>query len=97
MFVGTIKIELFIPGCKSLKDKRRIINSIKDKVRAKYNVSIAEVGFQEKWQRTTIGVSIVNNKENDVSIMCQKILELFFDNDDFIVLENKNSIFSIKE
>jgi len=97
MFVGTIKIELLIPGCKSLKDKRNIINSIKNRIKTKYNVSIVEVDFYEKWQRAAIGVSFVNGEAKSTEILCQKILDLFFDNNDFIVLNNKNSIISIED
>ena len=97
MFVGTIRVELLIPGCKSLKEKRRVVSSIKNKIKTRYNVSIAEVDFQDKWQRTAIGVSFVNNRQKDTEILCQKILEFFFENGDFVVLNNKNSIISMKE
>lgn len=97
MFVGTIKIELLIPGCQSLKDKRNIINSIKNRIKTKYNVSIVEVDFYEKWQRATIGISFVNGEAKEIEILCQKIIDLFFENSDFVVLNNKNSIIPIED
>lgn len=97
MFVGTIKLELLIPGCTSLKEKRKVINSIRDKVKVKYNVSIAEIDYHEKWQRATIGISFVNHKEKNIEILSQKILEMFFDDGNLVILNNKSSIISLKE
>ena len=61
LIVGLLTIDLFIPSSASLKDKRLVIKSIKDKVRHKFNVSIAEVDFQDKWQRARLGVVQVGN------------------------------------
>ena len=47
MLVGTLEVELYLPGTSSLKEKRFILKSIKTKIRNSYNVSIAEVDFQE--------------------------------------------------
>jgi uncharacterized protein YlxP (DUF503 family) len=61
LIVGLLTIDLFIPTSASLKEKRLVIKSIKDKVRHKFNVSIAEVDFQDKWQRARLGVVQVGN------------------------------------
>ncbi|MFA4986619.1 MAG: DUF503 domain-containing protein [Candidatus Brocadiia bacterium] len=63
MFVGVLRIECIIPISASLKDKRQAIRSLKDKLAWKFNVSVAEVGFQEKWQRAAIGVAVVSGEE----------------------------------
>ena len=54
-------INLYLPGCGSLKEKRMILRSIKDKVSKKFNVSIAEVDYNDKWQRSQIGIAQVGN------------------------------------
>lgn len=59
--VGILSLELSIPGSSSLKSKRRVIKSIIDRVRTKFNVSIAEVGNQELWQRCSLVVACVSN------------------------------------
>lgn len=59
--MGLLTIDLIIPSSASLKEKRLVIKSIKDKVRHKFNVSIAEVDFQDKWQRARLGVVQVGN------------------------------------
>lgn len=57
MFVGIGKFEIFIPASASLKDKRQVVRSIANVVRKKFNVSIAEVDYLDKWQRSAFGVS----------------------------------------
>jgi len=54
-------VDLIIPSCNSLKEKRVVIKSIKDKIQQKFNVSIAEVDFQDKWQRARLGIVQVGN------------------------------------
>lgn len=61
MIVVTCRIELFLPDCHSLKDKRQIIRSLTGRVRAKINSSAAEVDFQDLWQRTVVGVAMVGS------------------------------------
>lgn len=63
MVVGVLKIELFIEGSRSLKDKRTVVKSITEKVRNKFkNVSISEVGSNDLCQKATLGVCIITNE-----------------------------------
>ena len=66
MIVGICEIEVFIPQVSSLKEKRAIIKSLKDKISKRFNVSIAEIGYQDKWQRALFGIAKVSN--DNVSI-----------------------------
>ena len=59
MRVGVLRIELFVPGARSLKAKRQVIRSLKDRLRNKFNVSVSEVDYQDKWQRATLGIAMV--------------------------------------
>ena len=61
MVVGMCRIELHIPESRSLKDKRQVIKGIKDKIRSKFNVSIAEIDNNDLWQRASLGVSVISN------------------------------------
>ena len=70
MFVGVGKIVLHIPGARSLKDKRMVVRSFKDRVRAKLHVSIAEVDDQDAHQRASFGVAVVSS---DASL-CDEML-----------------------
>ena len=70
MFVGVARMVLQIPGARSLKDRRRVVKGLKDRVRAKLPVSIAEVGDLERYQVATLGVTVVSNE----SARCSEVL-----------------------
>lgn len=59
MFVGVGRYELHIPASRSLKDKRQVLRSISSQVSNKFNISIAEVDYQDLWQRSALGISCV--------------------------------------
>lgn len=61
MFIGTLKIELFIPKSRSLKDKRQVLSGLKQRVRDNFNVAIAEDGI-DKWQKAILFVAGINGK-----------------------------------
>ena len=56
MNVGLCIIHIHLPGAGSLKDKRQVLRSLKDRLREHYNVSVAEVDHQDLWQRITLGI-----------------------------------------
>lgn len=60
MIVGIVYIELHIPQAGSLKEKRSVIKSLKNKIRNKFNVSVAEVDYFDKWQRSALGLSVIS-------------------------------------
>jgi len=62
MIVGLLTLDLHFPESNSLKDKRWVLRSIKDRIRNKFNVSVAEVGANELWQRSVIGIACVANE-----------------------------------
>lgn len=66
MVVGVLTVELFLAGATSLKDKRRLLKSILDKIKARFNVSAAEVDKQEAWQCSVIGVAAVSSETSHV-------------------------------
>jgi uncharacterized protein YlxP (DUF503 family) len=59
MIVGTLRLSLFIGESSSLKDRRRVVKSLKDRIRARFNVSVADVGDQDLWQSAALGVAVV--------------------------------------
>jgi hypothetical protein len=62
MVVGLLSVELHIPGAQSLKDKRMVLRSVKDRLR-KFNVAVAEVEHQNLWQRAGLGIVTVSTSE----------------------------------
>ncbi len=75
MFVGIGKVEIFLPGLNSLKSKRRVINSVKGKIRSKFNVGVSEIDFLDKWQRSLIGIVAVSNDSKFLQSSLNKIMD----------------------
>lgn len=73
--VGTAQIRVRIPDSRSLKDKRRIINALKDRLRSRFNVSIAEVDGQDLWQLSTLAVAQVSNDSRYVNGSLEKLVD----------------------
>ena len=69
-------MDLFISESGSLKEKRFVLQSLKTRIRQKFNVSVAEVGNNEKWQKATLGFSMVANERKILDQTFQKILSL---------------------
>ena len=61
MFIGLLTLELLIHDAQSLKDKRVVVNSLLDKLRARFNVSAAQIDDHDLWQRATLAVAVVSN------------------------------------
>lgn len=62
MQLGTLRIVLQIPQSRSLKSKRHVIKGIIDRLKNKFNISVAEVDDNDLWQRATLGIAIVANE-----------------------------------
>lgn len=67
MVVGLCTVELFMAGNQSLKDKRQVLHSLKDRLRGKFNISIAEVDGQDLWQKAVLGLACVANDGGHVN------------------------------
>jgi uncharacterized protein len=69
--IALLTLDIHIPHAQSLKDKRMILRSLKDRLRAKFNVSVSEVDHQELWQRSQVSVVTVGPDEG----FLQKVLQ----------------------
>jgi len=76
MHIGVCTLHLRLSENRSLKEKRRVIKSIKDKVRNKFNVSIAEIDGLDKWQWATLGVACVSNDNRFVNSVLSNVVDL---------------------
>jgi uncharacterized protein YlxP (DUF503 family) len=74
MIVGVCRITLMVPESHSLKEKRMVLRRIKDRVRNKFNVAVAEVGDQDAWQSAQLGFAVVANELGFTQSVVQKIL-----------------------
>jgi len=76
MHVGILTIELLLHETRSLKQKRYIISRLKDRIRKKFNVSVIEAGYQDKWQRSLMGVACISNNTRIINSAFDRILDM---------------------
>ncbi len=74
MEVGILQFSVRLRGSHSLKEKRHVLKSIKDKLRARFNVSVAEVDDHDLWQKGTIGVVTCSNDAAHVRSLLDQIV-----------------------
>jgi len=73
MPIAFLTLELRIEGAQSLKDKRQVLRSLKDKLRNGFNVAVAELDASDLWQRATIGVVSVSNSQDYLQGLMQNV------------------------
>ena len=71
--IAFLTLELRIEGAHSLKDKRQVLRSLKDKLRSGFNVSVAELDQTDLWQRATIGVVSISSSRDYLSGLMQQV------------------------
>jgi len=76
MIVGVLSVEVSLFEARTLKDKRRTIKSLKDRLRNRFNVSIAEVAFNDQPKRSRIGITMVANESRYVHEVLDKIIDV---------------------
>ncbi len=74
LFVGRCELDLHIENCRSLKDKRRVIKSLKEKLKNNYNVSVCEYGDLSLWQRTQLGIVMCSNDKTRVDSTMKTVI-----------------------
>ena len=75
MFVSIARVTLDIPGASSLKAKRQVVRRVADKVKAKFNLAVAEIDDADVWTREVIGLSVVGNEQSFVREQMDKVLQ----------------------
>ena len=85
LIVGVVQIELSIPWAESLKDKRRAIKGLKEKVRNRFNVSIAEVDQNDVWRTAVLGMAAVANDVKFIQSVCQKVVNFIEEHPDTVL------------
>lgn len=76
MIVGVLTVELAVSDAQSLKDKRRVIQSLKRKLRNRFNVSVAEVGYHDLPKRCRLGVAMVSHESRALHSQLDKVVDL---------------------
>lgn len=79
MVVGAALVEIHVHGSQSLKQKRGVVKSILARVRNRFNVSVAEVGGQDTWQRAVLGLALAGNEAPKVRAALERTLSFIED------------------
>jgi len=88
MIVGLLTLELHLPEATSLKSKRSIIKSLKDRIKNKFNVSIAEVGANDLWQRSVLGAACVANETRIINQVLNDVTNLVLKTPDVELIDS---------
>jgi len=75
MPVGLLTLEIQLPYAHSLKEKRAILRKMRDRLRARFNVAVAELDHQDVWQHATLGVVSVSNSQSLLEAVFRQVLD----------------------
>jgi uncharacterized protein len=75
MLIGSLRVRLMIREARSLKDKRQVVSSIKDRLRNNFNVSVAEIEAQDHRQLAVLGVAMVSNETQHLRAALSQVVE----------------------
>ena len=75
MVVGVLQVDMHLPLSHSLKDKRSVLKSLKDQLRGRFNVAVAELDCDEKWQRATLGISTLGDDRPKIQGLLGQVTE----------------------
>ena len=87
MIIGTLRITLHFPESHSLKEKRKILLSVKERIKNKFNVSVAEIEDNDLWQKSIIGVAVISNDQAHANAVLSKVSDMVNGRPDLIVTD----------
>lgn len=85
MVVGILILNISIPESHSLKDKRRVVKSIKDRLRSGFNISIADIGNQDLWQSADLAIAVVSGDATYANGVLSRVQDVVRDRPDAIL------------
>jgi len=86
MYVASIRAELHLPHAQSLKDKRQVLNRVKDRLRATH-AAVSEVDHADKWQRTALGMAVVTGDPRGLDEVLQSLRDIVERVPEIVVLD----------
>jgi uncharacterized protein YlxP (DUF503 family) len=86
MVIASLELELTIPGADSLKAKRMVLRSLKDRLRRQFNVSVAEVADNDQWQSAALAVVVVSNDRRFANQVLSKVVDFVDRSRDLILV-----------
>ncbi len=95
MVIAYAVFDLYLPGCRGLKEKRMVVKSLKTRIRNEFQVSAAEVDGQDLLQRARIGVAAVGPEQAPLDALLQHVLRFVEENLDGEILEYRNEFIHV--
>jgi hypothetical protein len=93
MLVGVLTVDLFLLEGGSLKAKRKVVSSIKTRLRQSFNISVSETDYHDLWQRAQLGISTISNESRHIDEIFGKVMEHLYRNGGFEVVSQEKSIY----
>ena len=93
MTIGLLQLEMLLPETRSLKDKRSVLSRIKNQVRNKFNVAIAELKYGDQWGRTLLGITTISNDGKFVHQLLDEVENLIENQFPIQILSRKVELF----
>ena len=87
MVVGVLRVECSLPGTQSIKDKRRILNSLLDRLHHRFHVAAAEVAHQDSWRRAGLAVACVSTNTRHADQVLAHVADAIGRHGDLVVLD----------
>ncbi len=92
MIIAIVEVELFLPYCHSLKDKRSIIKSLIDSLGKNNNISIKEINYKDIWQRSLIGITSICDNTSSAQKFLDMIKNKIYEKDGTQIIKFNSSI-----
>ena len=87
MRLGSLRVVLHIPQSRSLKSKRQIVRAIKDRLKNKFNISVAEIDDNDLWQRATLGIAVVASDGVFIDQVLSQVENFISSNPEVVVVD----------
>src|SRR5687767_8339869 len=97
MLIGLTKFELHLPHSRSLKDKRRVVRSLLDRLHDRYRVSVLESGFHDLHQRAEVSVAYLSSSERELRRMAQELRRIADDEGEAVVSQWDDQVLEAME
>lgn len=92
--IGALEVSFTIMGARSLKDKRKVLKSLKDRY-CRMNISVSEVGYQDKWQASTLAFAVVSNEAVFINSVLDRIINALVEHPEIEVIDHHSEIIHI--
>jgi uncharacterized protein YlxP (DUF503 family) len=95
MFVGALRLEVFMPSSHSLKEKRSILKRMVQRTRSRYNAAASEIDNHDLWQRGTLGIACVGSSETDLRDLLERICTHLHETEGAEIIQADISMFDL--